>query len=90
MSFSQYSENVFVSLASNAAVDIYSIVTWLSKKTNYAQTTRIQMQNRKKTVFNFLTGNIVTEYDLFNVWKDRTTLKLHRPGTEMGLLHLRP
>ena len=61
MSFSQYPDNVFVSLASNAAVDIYSIVTWLSKKTNYAQTTRIQIQNQKKTVFNFLTGSTVID-----------------------------
>ena len=40
------------------------------------------------TVLNFLTGSIVIEYDLFNLWKDRTTVKPHRAGNEMGLLHL--
>ena len=86
---SEYAVNVlFVSYPRNAAIDIYSFATWLGTKTNYAQTTRIQMQNREKTVLNFLTGSIVIEYDLFNVWKDRTTLKLHRAGNEMGLLHL--
>ena len=59
---------LFVSYPRNAANDIYSIVTWLSKKTNYAQTTRIQMQNWKKTVFNILIRSIVIEYDLFKKW----------------------
>ena len=79
---------LFVSYPRNAANDIYSFATWLGTKTSYAQTTRIQMQNREKTVLNFLTGSIVIEYDLFNVWKDRTTMKLHRAGIEKGFLHL--